>query len=226
MITLTPTQLQRLNSLTFIAGVGHPTSNGHTACLMSAAALVVAIENNDEAGYQETDQLQCVCSVIRKLGIIINDSFQNKEQRKKWAIDTIPKIIGTNISHEVKQKRAYACADAAVRKYAVAALLKAGLQSEADKLAALDPIINQKTCNIAKKAASASYAASYAAADASNAAYAASYAASYDDAASDAAAAYASRAAAYAADDVADVADASKITILQELLDTCLAITE
>ena len=62
---------------------------------------------------------------------------------------------------------AFECADRAVRVHAVAALRSAGLTTEADRLAALPPITDEK-------AAAAAYTASYAAADA---AYAAAYAA-------------------------------------------------
>ncbi len=134
-----------------------------------------------------------MCPVVHKLIISLQD--YRPEWRKAIAL-VLPKFADSKRELAVTVKRAFACADFAVRVCAVNALISAGLNEEAEKMKALAPIVDQATSDAASYASrAASYAASYAASDASYASRAASDA---SRAASRAASYAATRAASYA----------------------------
>ncbi len=161
-----------------------------------------------------------MCPVVHKLIISLQDC--RPEWRKAIAL-VLPKFADSKRELAVTVKRAFACADFAVRVCAVNALISAGLNEEAEKLKVLSPIVDQATSRAASGAASyasdasraasraASGAASYAASYASDASRAASGAAPY---AAPYAASYAAFAASYAASDAVD-----PVAFLLSLLD-------
>ena len=67
-------------------------------------------------------------------------------------------LLEATESHaEERRTLAYAFADRAVRVHAVAALRSAGLTTEADRLAALPPIVDKETATAARVAAGAAW---------------------------------------------------------------------
>ena len=181
-------------SFKLIAGVGKYADG--TACIMSAAVALYRFKKGEPLG-EATDQLDCACRVIREFCIKINDAgfWISDEQRTEVLSPYIERLLDTAGSLELRIKRAFICADFAVRKFAPFALRKAGLEDQAVKLESLPQI----TSDAAAAAAAADDAARYAAAAARYAAAAAADAARYAAARYDAAAArYA--AARYAAD--------------------------
>ena len=145
-------------------------------------------------GTSWTDQPQCVSPVIRRLCIRLNDACSDGE-REALIGPHLFAPVGTNTGHADDIKRAYLCADRAVRVFAPIALDRAGQLAAAATLRALQPITDQETARSAHKAADAADAAD-AAAYAADAAAAAYYAAAY-----------------YAAD--------AKSALLQLILDCC-----
>ena len=122
-------------------------------------------------GTSWTDQPQCVSPVIRRLCIRLNDACSDGE-REALIGPHLFAPVGTNTGHADDIKRAYLCADRAVRVFAPIALDRAGQLAAAATLRALQPITDQETARSAHKAAAA-----YDAASADASAYAAAYAA-------------------------------------------------
>jgi hypothetical protein len=199
-----------------VTGVGNYADG--EACVMSE---IVAMEReaNGVPLNGASDKPSCVCPVIRQLAIRVNDAIKDDAEREKWALEMIPKMIGTRGDGKT-QARAYLCADRAVRKFAADAMERAGRKDSAASLRGCAVITDRAKAKKGQRVA-------HAAADA--AAYAAAYAA-YAAAAAAAAAAYAADAAAYAAAyayaadaaaDAAAYAAASLQSKMQLLNDLC-----
>ena len=112
-------------------------------CIMEAVAYL--------AGEPWSDHPACVDPVLASFGRTLNDSVT--EEQRQELLRFIPLLIGTAASPQTSQRRAFFLADAAVRKFAPAALRNAGLHQEADKLEALPPIVDKATALSAENAA-------------------------------------------------------------------------
>ena len=137
------------------------------ACIMESVAYL--------AGEPHSDAPKCASKVISRFLITINDRWDDKRRQKlkPYAV----KIIGTAANENIELKRAYLCADWAVRECAPMALDAAGLGEWATRLRNHLPVLNRASADSAKTlarearsaAAAAAYAASYAAYAAANA---------------------------------------------------------
>jgi hypothetical protein len=174
------------NELTLIAAsVG---DGAHTACLMSARALL------DGRGLTDRHP----SGVIRELGIAINDRLWWRDDAERTAV-LMPVALDERlcvsyivVTPEIERKRAYRCADMACRVWTPRALRAQGLVADAERLEALAPVVDEQTAAAAYDATA--YAASAAAAASASAAYDAT---GYVASAAYAATAYAASAAAY-----------------------------
>jgi hypothetical protein len=159
-------------------------------------------------GLPFTDAPQCVDPVIRGLMIRLNDRWSHEDRQRLKPY--ILKVVGTNEGVALSRKRAFACADFAIRT-----ILPLVFVEEAIWFEGLPEIVDIETADLAQGLA-------YCAKDSAYAAYA--YAA-YDAAAyayaAYAAAAYAAYAAAYAA---ADAAYAAKRAASVDNVGLCLAL--
>ena len=182
--------------LTLVTGIGDYSA--HTACIMSAAVAKWRMEHGEELG-RAIDTIDCVDSPIRQFAIAINDGkwWGSDKERTETLLPFIDQILNTKGSSELTQRRAYKCADYAIRVFLPMALdLKNPEQAE--HIRSLPEIVDVHTAIVGKKAADAVSTGLYAA---RSAAAAGLYAArSADDAGLyAAAAAAAARTAAYAA---------------------------
>ena len=179
--------------LTLVSGIGDYSA--HTACIMSAAVAKWRMEHGEELG-EATDSIECIDLPIRRIAIAINDGkwWGSDKERTETLLPFIDQILNTKGSSELTQRRAYKCADYAIRVFLPMALdLKNPEQAE--HIRSLPEIVDVHTAIVGKKAADAVSTGLYAA---RSAAAAGLYAArSADDAGLYAAAA--ARTAAYAA---------------------------
>lgn len=155
-----------IRNLRFVDGVGNPSEG--TACVMSAAVALIRIQRGEDMG-NATDMLECVCPVVRRLAISINDRIENETDRKSWALGVIPRLIDSNKGLELTIKRAFACADFAMRTIAADAIQRLGLNEFSERIKSLPTIVDRTTASSASAAASSAAARAYAA-DASAAA--------------------------------------------------------
>jgi hypothetical protein len=190
-----------LASIVLLNG-SHP-SRAEGVCAMEAVAWL--------AGEKHSDAPICTCPIIANMVRRFNDRINDDAERTRLLAPILPLLVGTRSTTDVMIKRGYAAADFAVRVVAPIALEARGRKVDADKLRALDPIIDRATALKAQKTDAA-----YAADAAAYAAYAAAAAAAA--AAADAAAAAAADAAAAAA----DAAAAAARTTLYELTIDCI----
>ena len=171
--------------LTLVSGIGDYSV--HTACIVSAAVAKWKMEHGEELG-KATDSIECIDSPIRQFAISINDGiwWRSDKERTETLLPFIDQILNTKGSTALTERRAYKCADYAVRVFLPMALdLKHPEQAE--YLRSLPEIVDVRTAIVGKNAADAAGAA------ASTGLYAARVA---DDTAADQAA--------YAAYDAAD----------------------
>jgi hypothetical protein len=197
----TSTPFPGFDAITLETGA-HP-DRGDALCIMEAVAWMAG-----EA--RHTDSPECVCPVIAAFARRFNDARgMTPELRQELLAPLASRMTGTRASLAVMRKRAFLCADFAVRVAAPIALDSRGLGEWATKLRALPEIVDTRSARAAATvtrearrtaatyAATYAAAAAYAAADADADADAAAAAAAYADAAA-AAAAYADAAAAAA----------------------------
>ena len=151
-------------------------------CLLEATAWI--------AGEEWSDHPSCVCPVLAAFGRSWNDSL-NEADRNRILKPFVARLVGTRSTPEVQDARAFMAADWAVRTFTVAWLRKAGLDADADALAALPELSSVELCKAAMPTIAKARASASAAGDAAgDAAWAAARAAARDaarDAAGDAA---------------------------------------
>jgi len=95
-------------------GAGAGANGKIDVCLVQAADWL-------SGGAGKSDAPECVDPVIRRLGIWLNDSSRFEE----WRDELKPfaaRIVGTNVGREMTTRRAYLCADWAVRTIAPMAM--------------------------------------------------------------------------------------------------------
>ena len=110
------------------------------ACALEAAAYL--------AGEKWSDHPECVCPTIAAFGRSWNDAL-SADDRNRLLKPLIPKMIGTRSTPDVQDARAFMAADWAVRVFTVAWLRKAGLNEDADALAALPELSTTELCKAA-----------------------------------------------------------------------------
>jgi hypothetical protein len=195
-------ETNKLEGFKLVAGVGSIADK--TACIMSAASIL--------AGEPFSDSVSCVCPVVREFSIRLNDSLPDSERQKLLLV--AGRLLGTKGDAALERRRAFRCADWAVRTVAADSLDKVGISHSLRELA---PIVDEDT---ATAAANAAYAATAAAAsDAAAAAYATARAAAY--AAARAAARADAATAANAAANAANAAAADYANAIQFLIELC-----
>ena len=183
--TLTADQLAALESR-LAGGLSHGVGTRERACAVASLRLVL------EPDAALSDELPCASPSLRRWVIAINDSaWSTDTARAAGMVPALRVLAGSAALSEsdvlaLLLRAAFAAADKAVRVDAPAVLRAAGRVAEAERMEALEPIVDRRT---ALAAAYAAYAAAYAyaydaadAADAARAAYAA-YAAAAADAA-------------------------------------------
>ena len=136
------------NTLTLTKGSHRTREEG--MCAMEAVAWL--------AGEPHTDAPACVCPTIRRIMVIINDRIIDDADRTTLLTPYLTRVIGTAGNVDTTRRRAFICADYAVRRFAPNALRQAGREDEAATLESLRPVADQKT---AYAAAAAAYAAAY-----------------------------------------------------------------
>jgi hypothetical protein len=104
-------------------------------CVMEAVAYT--------AGEAWTDNPACACPVLTRYCQAINDRMDDEFRQR--LLPYVPRLIGTRSTPEVELRRAFRAADWAVRRFAVSALLSAGLEAEAKTLQELSPIVDERS---------------------------------------------------------------------------------
>jgi hypothetical protein len=182
-----------LDLSTLVLGHGNHASPDDGFCVMEAVAYF--------AGEEHSDTPWCASPTVTEFAMQLNDRLDDDERRR--LVSYIPRIVGSKGKADDEAKRAFLCADWAIRKVAPIALeatRERGLIERAKRLRELAPITDTDTANAAATAARTAAAAAYDD-DAAEAAYAAAAAA----------AAYAASAAyAYAHTDTANAAAAAR----------------
>ena len=130
-----------------VSGSGSETTG---ACWMSAINWYV---KSGSKGFTWSDHPDCVDPVIRALCISLNDSCGSDAEREKLIGPHLFAPVGTHIGNDLTLRRAFKCADHAVRKSAVAALRSAKFNQEAGRLESLPEIVNADTAESARSAA-------------------------------------------------------------------------
>lgn len=132
-----------LNEYRLIAGVG--SREARELCVMSLAALL--------AGEPHGDQVSCVCPVVRAFAIGLNEQlpFDERQRLKQVANE----VLGTKGSRELERRRAYRCADWAVREIAPIALERAHQHDHARILRGLPTVVDEQSAHNAASAAAA-----------------------------------------------------------------------
>ncbi len=189
------------------SGAGAGANGTINVCLVQAADWL-------SGGAGKSDAPECVDPVIRCLGIWLNDSSRFEE----WRDELKPfaaRIVGTNVGRKMTTRRAYLCADWAVRTIAPMAMDAYGKAPKlAQRMRDVPEIVDKATSLAGRKIAREATKELRAVADAAA-----------DAAAADAAYAYAAAAAAAADADAA----AARRTLWDEslqLLDRLIRVTE
>lgn len=123
-----------------ISAGGHPAPE-YGMCVMETVAYI--------AGEPHTDQPKCACRIITCFAIAINDAIPDDATRTRILGPLVWAIAGTRSTPEVEQKRAYMCADWALRQIAPLALDAAGLSEAAASLRKLPEIRDQASAGAA-----------------------------------------------------------------------------
>ena len=126
---------------TLVLRSGTHTSPSDGVSLMEAVS--------DFAGEPWSNSPSCTSPVIAAYARSLNDWLPDDERQRLKAY--IPRLVGT-AEPDLELRRAFACADAAVRVFAPLALKAAGLVEEAAKLGAHAPV-NRESAEAARSAA-------------------------------------------------------------------------
>ena len=126
---------------TLVLRSGAHTSPSDGVSLMEAVS--------DIAGEPWSNSPSCTSPVIAAYARSLNDWLPDDERQRLKAY--IPRLVGT-AEPDLELRRAFACADAAVRVFAPLAFTAAGLVEEAAKLGALAPV-DRESAESARSAA-------------------------------------------------------------------------
>jgi hypothetical protein len=141
---------------TLVLRSGTHTSPSDGVSLMEAVSAL--------AGEPWSNSPSCTSPVIAAYARSLNDWLPDDARQRLKAY--IPRLVGT-AEPELELRRAFACADAAVRVFAPLAFAAAGLVEEAAKLGALAPVDRESAESARSDAESAELAARSAAASSS-----------------------------------------------------------
>lgn len=115
------------------------------------------------AGEPHADAPAGACPVLTAYAVSINDAMgdglDGDALRARYLHDLAPMLVGSRSTPEVEQARAFVLADHAVRVFAPLALDSAGHKEQADRLRALDAVMDEHTARDAAQAAQAAQAA-------------------------------------------------------------------
>lgn len=144
--------LEALPGLTIVGGIGNYAEN--TACVMSAAVAEDRLRRGKPLG-EATDELECVCPVVRTLAIYRNlfVRYADDAERTTWALGMVPRLLDSRRSVHTTRSRAEEVARYAVRVVAAEMLDRAGLQDWAERLRALPENVDMSTARLAADAA-------------------------------------------------------------------------
>ena len=133
--------LERFATITRLERGNHQPDSSF--CVMEAVAYV--------AGEPWSDAPECACPVLAAYCRVLNDNMNDAERQA--LLPFVVRLIGTRITPENEQQRAFVLADAAVRIFAPLALEAGGLAFEAAKLRALPIIDSVSSAKSARRAA-------------------------------------------------------------------------
>jgi hypothetical protein len=140
---------------TLVLRSGTHTSSSDGVSLMEAVSAL--------AGEPWSNSPSCTSPVIAAYARSLNDWLPDDARQRLKAY--IPRLVGT-AEPDLELRRAFACADAAVRVFAPLAFAAAGLVEEAAKLGALAPVDRESAESARSAAESAEWAARSAASSA------------------------------------------------------------
>jgi hypothetical protein len=100
----------KIKDLKLVDGIGDYADN--TTCVMGAAVLYDRLSRGEPIG-EATDDLDCVCPVLRALVIQRNDVFDDDGERTRWGMALVPRLIDTRGDIETTRERAWMAACAA-----------------------------------------------------------------------------------------------------------------
>ena len=140
---------------TLVLRSGTHTSSSDGVSLMEAVSAL--------AGEPWSNSPSCTSPVIAAYARSLNDWLPDDARQRLKAY--IPRLVGT-AEPDLELRRAFACADAAVRVFAPLAFAAAGLVAEAAKLGALAPVDRESAESARSAAESAEWAARSAASSA------------------------------------------------------------
>ncbi len=135
-----------LDTLVLRSGA-HPSASDGVSLMEAVSAL---------AGEPWSNSPSCTSPVLAAYARSLNDWLPDQERQRLKAY--IPRLVGT-AEPDLELRRAFACADAAVRVFAPLAFTAAGLVEEAAKLGALAPVDRQSAASARSAAKSAESAA-------------------------------------------------------------------
>ena len=104
MIEINQERLQKVMGLPLLQG-GHSPNSKY--CVMEAAAYI--------AGEPWSDAPKCVCPVIRSFMVSWNDSLPTDEDRERLLKPLLTKVINTNSTDAIAEKRSYMAIDWLIR---------------------------------------------------------------------------------------------------------------
>jgi hypothetical protein len=133
---------------TLVLRSGTHTSSSDGVSLMEAVSAL--------AGEPWSNSPSCTSPVIAAYARSLNDWLPDDARQRLKAY--IPRLVGT-AEPDLELRRAFACADAAVRVFAPLALAAAGLVEEAAKLGALAPVDRESAESARAAAAEAAWSA-------------------------------------------------------------------
>ena len=138
-----------------VKGVGNYSQG--TACVMSAAVAYKRCLAGMDIG-KATDELDCVCPVIRSFLININDSaiWSNDLHRTNVLFPLIPRIVDTN-NPELLLKRMFFLVNWAVKTIAPLILRERGFENHAVTFESLGDIVDHESVNAANVAVAGIY---------------------------------------------------------------------
>ena len=146
MFTIDTTRWDAITSLPVRKSIGDLTKG------LCAIARIVYASTGRVSDQADAD---CIAPTIREYIISLNDHLPRELRQRLGTLELAQRVLAADTSHEAEIRRAYLCADTAVRVFAAGALRGAGLLSEANKLAALAPITNQDSTHATRYAAHA-----------------------------------------------------------------------
>ncbi len=143
---------ERLARVSCLKKGSHQTAD--ELCLLEAVAFITGLPHSDHP--------ECTDPVLGAYGRVVND-FMTDEERQQL-VPLIPKLVGTNVGHEVSLRRAMLLCDATIRQILPITFESIGLTEVANTLRNLDEVKDTASAWSAASAASAAWSAARSAA--------------------------------------------------------------